>query len=70
MAHCPQCGDYEERVMARPGDEELPPEVVPCGEFAMSDRFREWAVAKMRREMAGHLSAAGLDRMAILKAKK
>lgn len=53
--------------MAKAADELLPVEVAPCKDFVMSDRFREWAVAEMRREVMGQVSMAGLDRMAILK---
>lgn len=53
--------------MAKAADELLPAEVVPCKGFVMSDRFRDWAVAEMRREVMGQVSMAGLDRMAILK---
>lgn len=55
--------------MAKAPDEGLPPEVVPCKDFAMSDRFRDWAVGEMRREVLGQVRSAGLDRMALLKAK-
>ncbi|HUR24698.1 MAG TPA: hypothetical protein VM327_01635 [Candidatus Thermoplasmatota archaeon] len=68
--HCATCQAYEERVMAKAADEALPPEVVPCKDFTMSDRFRDWAVAEMRREVLGQVRSAGLDRMALLKAKK
>src|SRR5687767_4854774 len=67
-AHCPRCAGYEDKVMRRAPDEELAPDVRPCQAFEMSDRFREWAVAQMRREMAAEVGAAGLDRMAIHKA--
>jgi hypothetical protein len=53
--------------MARKDGEVLPPDVVPCEAFAMSDRFREWAVGEMRKEVLGQVRAAGLDRMALLK---
>jgi hypothetical protein len=56
--------------MGRKEGEVLPPDVVPCGSFQMSDRFREWAVAEMRKEVLGQVRAAGLDRMAMLKARK
>lgn len=69
-AHCPTCDAYETRVMAKAHDEALPPDVKPCEAFTMSDRFRDWAVAEMRREVLGQVKAAGLDRMALLKAKK
>ena len=69
-AHCPRCAGYEDRVMRRREGEELPPEVAPCADYAMSDRFRDWAVAQMTREVGGQLSAAGLDRMALLKSAK
>lgn len=68
-AHCAQCATYEQRVMAKRPDEALPPEVVPCAGFVMSDRFRDWAVGEMRREVLGQVSMAGLDRMAIVRAK-
>lgn len=67
--HCATCAAYEERVMGRQEGETLPPEVAPCSAFAMSDRFREWAVAEMRKGVLGQVKAAGLDRMAMLKAK-
>lgn len=69
-AHCPTCDAYEQRVMAKAADEALPPEVVPCPAFTMSDRFRDWAVGEMRREVLGQVRSAGLDRMALLKAKR
>lgn len=56
--------------MAKAHDEALPPEVVPCEAFVMSDRFREWAVAEMRKEVLGQVKSAGLDRMAVVKAGK
>ena len=65
--HCPTCAAYEDRVIGRKEGEVLPADVVPCKEFQMSDRFREWAVAEMRKEVMGQVKAAGLDRMAILK---
>ena len=55
--------------MGRKEGEILPADVKPCDHFAMSDRFREWAVAEMRREVMGQVKAAGLDRMALLKDK-
>ena len=55
--------------MGRAEGEVLPPDVVPCSQFAMSDRFREWAVAEMRKEVMGQVKAAGLDRMAMVKGK-
>jgi hypothetical protein len=55
--------------MRRKEGEEMPPDVRPCPDYAMSDRFRDWAVAQMQREVAGQVSAGGLDRMAILKGK-
>jgi hypothetical protein len=68
--HCATCAAYEERVMAKAPDEVLPPDVVPCKDYAMSDRFREWAVGEMRREVMSQVRTAGLDRMAIIKAKR
>ncbi len=50
----------------KPGDV-LPPDVQPCEAYAMSDRFRDWAVGLMQKELSGQIGAAGLDRMAILK---
>lgn len=49
--------------------EPLPAEVAPCKQFVMSDAFREWAVAEMRKEVLGQVSTAGLDRMALIKAR-
>jgi hypothetical protein len=69
-AHCPQCDAYEQRVMARAPGEALPPDVVPCAAFAMSDAFRDWAVGLMRKEVGAQISGAGLDRMAMVKAPK
>ncbi|MHB1262272.1 MAG: hypothetical protein ACYC2H_11220 [Thermoplasmatota archaeon] len=68
--HCATCQAYEQRVMAKAHDEALPPEVVPCKDFTMSDAFRDWAVGEMRKEVLGQVRSAGLDRMALLKAKK
>lgn len=55
--------------MARQEGEVLPPDVKPCEAFTMSDRFRDWAVGEMRREVLGQVRAAGLDRMTLLKGK-
>lgn len=55
--------------MAKAPTEALPPDVVPCESFQMSDAFRDWAVGEMRKEVLGQVKAAGLDRMAILKDK-
>lgn len=49
-----------------PGDE-LDAAITPCPQYAMSPPFREHLVAKMRSEMGGQISAAGLDRMALAK---
>lgn len=65
--HCPRCADYESRVMGRIPGEELPADVVPCEAFAMSDRFRDWAVTQMAREVRAEVGRAGLDRMALVK---
>lgn len=69
-AHCPRCAGYEARVMRRKESEELPASVKPCRDYAMSDRFRDWAVGQMGKEVSGQVSMAGLDRMALLKAAK
>lgn len=69
-AHCPQCATYEEAVISRAPGEPFPATILPCEAFAMSDRFRDWAVAQMRSEVGGQVSGAGLDRMALLKAGK
>ncbi len=53
--------------MRRAPGEVLPADVQPCEAFAMSDRFRTWAVGQMQKELSGQVSAAGLDRMALLK---
>ncbi|MEK6986037.1 MAG: hypothetical protein AABX89_06620 [Candidatus Thermoplasmatota archaeon] len=68
-AHCPRCAGYEDQVMRRKEGEELPASATPCPTFEMSDRFRDWAVNRMRGEVGGLIGAAGLDRMAILKGK-
>ena len=68
--HCPTCAAYETRVMGRAEGEVLPPDVKPCDQFAMSDAFRAWAVAEMRKEVMAQVKGAGLDRMALLKGKK
>ena len=67
--HCAQCAAYEERVMRKAPGEVLPASVVPCAAFVMSDAFRDWAVGEMRKEVAGLVSQAGLDRMAMAKGK-
>ena len=67
--HCAQCAVYEKRVMTKAPSETLPVGVVPCKDFTMSDAFREWAVGEMRKEVAGQVSMAGLDRMAMVKGK-
>jgi hypothetical protein len=54
--HCATCQAYED--------------LVPCKDFTMSDRFRDWAVGEMRKEVLGQVRTAGLDRMALLKAKR
>lgn len=56
--------------MGKAPGEALPPDVKPCEAFAMSDAFRDWAVAEMRKEVMGQVRAAGLDRMALLKKGK
>lgn len=68
-AHCPRCAGYEDRVMRRRPGEALPAAVRPCPDYAMSDRFRDWAVAQMQKEVMGEVTKSGLDRMAILKGK-
>jgi len=68
-AHCPTCAAYESRVMARAEGETLPADVVPCVAFAMSDAFREWLAAQLRRDILEQVKAQGLDRMALVKAK-
>ena len=55
--------------MTKAPGEAVPPDVVPCKDFTMSDAFRDWAVGEMRKEVAGLVSQAGLDRMAMLKGK-
>lgn len=55
--------------MTKVPGEPLPPDVVPCQQFVMSDAFRDWAVSEMRKEVLGQVSTAGLDRMALVKAK-
>jgi hypothetical protein len=67
--HCAQCATYEDAVISRAPGEPFPATILPCEGFAMSDRFRDWAVAQMRQEVGGQISGAGLDRMAMLKAK-
>ncbi len=52
----------------KPGDE-LAANLKPCEAYVMSDRFRDWAVDRMRSEVGGSIASAGLDRMAILKSK-
>ena len=56
--------------MRRKEGEALPPDVTPCAGYAMSDRFRDWAVAQMSREVGAQVRTAGLDRMAILRSAK
>lgn len=66
-AHCDRCATYEEAVMAaRAEDEEPDPTVLPCDDYAMSERFKAWLVEAMRAEVLGQISDAGLDRMAVL----
>jgi hypothetical protein len=60
---------YESRIMARKPDEEVPADLVPCGHYVASTAFQEWAVEQMRKEVMRQVSGAGLDRMAMLKAK-
>jgi hypothetical protein len=67
--HCAQCATYEEAVISRAPGEPFPATILPCEKFAMSDRFRDWAVSQMRSEVGGQISGAGLDRMALLKGK-
>lgn len=40
----------------------------PCPDYVMSDRFQSWLVESMRTEVLGQVEAAGLDRMAVIKA--
>ena len=68
-SHCAQCAVYEKRVMTKAPGEAIPADVVPCKDFTMSDAFRDWAVGEMRKEVAGLVSQAGLDRMAMAKGK-
>lgn len=58
--HCDVCIAYEQAVMA--GDE-----AAPCDDYEMTAAFRDWMVDRMRHEVLGQISGAGLDRMAILK---
>lgn len=67
--HCDVCAHYEGRVMHKAPEETLPDDVVPCADFVMSDAFRDWAVGEMRKEVLANVSAAGLDRMALVKGK-
>lgn len=46
------------------------PDVTPCGDYVMSERFKAWLVEAMRAEVLGHVSQAGLDRMAVLGSKE
>lgn len=69
-AHCPRCAGYEDRVMRRKPGEDLPASVTPCPVYAMSDRFRDWAVGQMQKDAMAEVSKAGLDRMALVKAAK
>jgi hypothetical protein len=55
--------------MRKRPDEPLAAHLTPCPSYAMSDRFRDWAVERMRGEVLGKVGAAGLDRMAVLKGK-
>ena len=55
--------------MRRRDGEELPADVTPCKDFAMSERFRAWAVSQMQGDVKAQISASGLDRMAMLKRK-
>lgn len=55
--------DYEEAVMAGRADEA----VAPGDGYEMSEAFKQWIVDRMRDEVMGQVSGAGLDRMAILK---
>jgi len=56
--------------MRRAPGAELADTVTPCEAYAMSDRFRDWAVCQMQKEAMTEVSKAGLDRMAILKGSK
>lgn len=56
--------EYERRVMAGEADAE-PPEG-----YVMSDAFRDWMVEQMRGEVLGQVSDAGLDRVAVVKARE
>jgi hypothetical protein len=53
--------------MRRAPGEELPASAKPCPDYAMSDRFRDWAVGQMQKEVMGEVTKSGLNRMAILK---
>ncbi len=65
MARCPDCDAYEQAVMTRAPDGPEPPE--PCAHYEMSEAFQTWLVDRMRGEVMGQISGAGLDRMAIVK---
>jgi len=69
-AHCATCADYEARVMARAEGEAFPPDVAPCPAYAMSDVFRDWLADQVRKDILAQVRMAGLDRMALLKAKR
>jgi hypothetical protein len=64
--HCQTCIDYEAAVM----DGESADSLAPCDGYNMTSQFRDWMVNKMRDEVLGQISGAGLDRMAIIKSKE
>lgn len=53
---------YEEAVMSGVTDVEAPGD-----DYEMSERFKAWLVDKMRDEVLGQISEAGLDRMTMVK---
>lgn len=59
--------EYESRIRQAAQAGEPAPDVEPPEDYVMSDDFQQWLVARMRDDVLGQVSDAGLDRMAILK---
>lgn len=61
---------YEAEIMAAHAEGREPTDVAPPEDYVMSPQFEAWMVDRMRDEVMGKISEAGLDRMAVLSEKK
>ncbi|MGB1698005.1 MAG: hypothetical protein ACPHK8_06365 [Thermoplasmatota archaeon] len=62
--------EYEAEIMAAAAEDREPLDVAPPEDYQMSPAFSQWMVDRLRGEVLGQVSMAGLDRMAILSEKK